>query len=231
MQRLHRRTILRGTGVALALPWLEAMRPAACAMGSNPDKPPVCFAGLFFPNGVRPDCWTPEQTGFEWTPPLQLEPLAPVKSDVSIVSGLWHQATENQGDGHYVKDAAWLTGRTIKKTTGVDLNSGGVSMDQVAAQTFGKSTPLPSLELGTEQVRSWIDAVVGYTRVYGAHIAWRKPTQPLAKEINPRLVFDRMTMIANGQKSGRSNRPLLDLVSEDAQRLSRSLGQNDRQRL
>jgi hypothetical protein len=104
-------------------------------------------------------------------------------------------------------------------------------MDQVASRTLGKYTPLPSLELGTEPVRSGIDAAVGYTRVYGAHIAWRTPTQPLAKEINPRLVFDRMTMIAGGKPVGRSNRPLLDRVGEDARRLSQTLGQHDRQRL
>jgi hypothetical protein len=191
---------------------------------------PVRLAALFWPNGVRQDRWTPEQTGRDWKLTPQLEPLGERQPDVSVISGLWHKAT-NTGDGHYVKDAAWLTGTTITKTTGVDLNSGGVSMDQVAARTLGKYTPLPSLELGTEPVRSGIDAAVGYTRVYGAHIAWRTPTQPLAKEINPRLVFDRMTTIASGKPTGRSNRPLLDRVGEDAKRLSQTLGHHDRQRL
>jgi hypothetical protein len=191
---------------------------------------PIRLAALFYPNGCRQDRWTPEQTGHNWKLTPQLEPLCERQADVSVVSGLWHQAT-NTGDGHYVKDAAWLTGTTITKTTGVDLNSGGVSMDQVAARTLGKHTPLASLELGTEAVRSGIDAAVGYTRVYGAHIAWRTPTQPLAKEINPRLVFDRMTMVAGGKPAGRSNRPLLDRVGEDARRLSQTLGAHDRQRL
>jgi hypothetical protein len=217
----------------LALPWLEAMQPklarAATAAGPSLDRP-VRLAALFFPNGVREDRWTPETIGPDWTPPTQLQPLAAVKSEVSVVSGLWHAAT-NTGDGHYVKDAAWLTGTTIRKTTGVDLNSGGVSMDQVAAATLGRITPLASLELGAEPVRSGVDAAVGYTRVYGAHIAWRQPTQPLAKEINPRLAFDRMTRIASGRPTGRSNRPLLDVVNDDARRLRLSLGQNDQRRL
>jgi hypothetical protein len=191
---------------------------------------PIRFAALFYPNGCRQDRWTPAQTGRDWELTPQLMPLGERKADVSVLSGLWHQAT-NTGDGHYVKDAAWLTGTTITKTTGVDLNSGGVSADQVAAQTLGKFTPLPSLELGAEPVRTGVDAVVGYTRVYGAHISWRQPTQPLAKEINPRLVFDRLTMVAGGKPDGRSNRPLLDRVNEDAKRLSQSLGQHDRQRL
>jgi hypothetical protein len=229
--RLTRRTVLRGAGAALALPWLEAMQSAfAGGLSTDPLARPIRIAALFYPNGCRQDRWTPEQTGREWQLTPQLEPLGERQADVSVVSGLWHQAT-NTGDGHYVKDAAWLTGTTITKTTGVDLNSGGVSMDQVAARTLGKYTPLPSLELGTEPVRSGIDAAVGYTRVYGAHIAWRTPTQPLAKEINPRLVFDRMTMIAGGKPAGRSNRPLLDRVGEDARRLSQTLGQHDRQRL
>ena len=232
MFQLDRRTVLRGAGVALALPLLEAMSPltAFAASSSSALAQPIRLAALFFPNGVRADKWTPAEVGESWATPAQLQPLENLKSNVSVVSGLWHQAT-NTGDGHYVKDAAWLTGRTITKTTGVDLNCGGVSMDQVAAQTLGKFTPLPSLELGTEQITSGVDGNVGYTRIYGCHIAWKQPTQPLAKEINPRLVFDRMTMVASGKPTGRSNRPILDLVKEDAARLSRKLGQNDRQRL
>lgn len=230
MKSLNRRTVLRGTGVALALPLLDAMSSRARAQSNDAAGKPVRFAALFFPNGVRQDCWTPKEVGFNWTPTTQLAPIASAKKDVSVVSGLWHQAADT-GGGHYVKDAGWLTGTTITKTTGVDLNSNGISMDQIAARTLGKHTPLPSLELGNERVRSGVDAVTGYTRVYGAHISWRKPTQPLAKEINPRLVFDRMTRLASGKQTGKSNRPILDLVMEDASRLRQRLGHSDRQRL
>lgn len=225
---INRRTVLRGAGVALALPWLEAMAGRSAAADS--ESPPVRTAAMFFPNGVRPDCWTPEQVGGEWDVPRQLAPLGDHKNDVSVLTGLWHQACDT-GDGHYVKDAAWLTGTTITKTTGVNLNSGGVSMDQVAAKAVGNATPLPSLELGIEPVRSGVDGVVGYTRVYGAHISWRTPTQPLSKEINPRLVFDRMTRIATTGSRERSNRPLLDLVNEDAKRLRDQLGRSDQRRM
>jgi len=229
---LPRRTVLRGTGAVLALPWLEAMgdQNTATVSESSPAEHPRRVAALFFPNGVREDCWTPETDGTDWELTRQLEPLSDLKSEVSVLSGLWHEATDT-GDGHYVKDAAWLTGTTIRKTTGVDLNSGGVSMDQLAARTLGKWTPLPSLELGTQPVRSGVDAVVGYTRVYGAHVSWRTPTQPLAKEINPRLVFERMTRIASGSPTQQNDRPLLDLVREDARRLSARLGQRDRHRV
>lgn len=233
-KRLSRRTVLRGTGVALALPWLEAMAPRTLLASSDRSPQsadhPVRVAALFFPNGVREDRWTPEQAGATWELTPQLQPLADHRQDVSVVSGTWHEAC-NTGDGHYVKDAAWLTGTTITKTTGVNLNSGGISMDQVAAKHLAKFTPLPSLELGVEPVRSGVDGVVGYTRVYGAHISWRTPTQPLAKEINPRLVFERMTRVAAGRPEGRSNRPLLDLVGEDAGRLRQRLGAADRHRM
>jgi hypothetical protein len=226
---ISRRTVLRGAGVALALPWLEAFQPRVARADHGSDHP-IRIGALFFPNGVREDRWTPEATGMDWELTPQLEPLGDFKRDVSLVSGLWHRACDT-GDGHYVKDAAWLTGTTITKTTGVNLNSGGVSMDQVAARAIGDRTPLPSLELGIEPVRSGVDGVVGYTRVYGAHISWRSPTQPLAKEISPKLVFERMTRVAAGRPSGRSNRPLLDLVGEDGKRLRAVLGQADRQRL
>lgn len=230
---LPRRTVLRGAGAMLALPWLEATGSAA-APDDRTDAAaaivPRRMAALFFPNGVREDCWTPEKEGTDWELTRQLQPLESLKSEVSVLTGLWHQATDT-GDGHYVKDAAWLTGTTIRKTTGVDLNSGGISVDQVAAKTLGQWTPLPSLELGIQPVRSGVDAVVGYTRVYGAHVSWRTPTQPLAKEINPRLVFDRMTRIASGSPAQQNDRPLLDLVREDANRLKQRLGDRDRHRL
>ncbi|MGL4513277.1 MAG: DUF1552 domain-containing protein [Lacipirellulaceae bacterium] len=228
--RLSRRTVLRGAGAALALPWLEAMAPRRALASASAPARPVRLAALFFPNGVRADKWTPAEVGDNWTPTEQLQPLAHLKSEVSVVSGLWHEAT-NTGDGHYVKDAAWLTGTTIRKTTGVDLNCGGVSMDQVAAQAFAHATPLPSLELGVQPVQSGVDAAVGYTRVYGSHIAWRSPTQPIAKEINPRHVFDRITSAAVGRSTDRANRAVLDVVADDAVRLRARLGRSDCRRL
>ena len=226
---IYRRTVLRGVGAVLALPWLEAFASKSARAGEATDQPKR-LAALFFPNGVREDCWTPEETGTNWQLTPQLQPLCGHEEDFSVISNLWHQACYT-GDGHYVKDAAWLTGTTITKTTGVNLNSGGISMDQVAAAVIGGQTPLPSLELGIEPVRSGVDGVVGYTRVYGAHIAWRTPTQPLAKEINPRLAFERMTRVAAGRPAGRTNRPLLDLVGEDGKRLRATLGRNDQRRL
>lgn len=233
-QPMSRRTMLRGTGVALALPWLEAMRAerllGAPDLSANPPAPPR-LAVLFMPNGVREDQWTPEKTGRDYELSDTLEPLSAFRDKLLVLTNLWNRNSQ-PGDGHYVKTAGILTGTTINKTVGVNLNCNGVSMDQVAAQHLGKETPLPSLELGTEPVQTGVDQVVGYTRVYGAHIAWRGPTKPLAKEINPRLAYQRLMRAGTqGEKSARQDRRLLDLVMEDARRLRGELGSLDRQRM
>lgn len=228
---ISRRTVLRGTGVALALPWLEAMRPQTAGAGqAAPAGPPVRFAALYMPNGIRADTWTPEQEGFGWQPSQTLQPLQELRDQVSVLTGLWHKAT-NTGDGHYVKTGGWLTGTTITKTAGVNLNSGGVSLDQLIAARLGDATPLPSMELGAEPVSKGVDGNVGYTRVYGAHIAWRSPTQPLAKEINPRLAFERMVRASSGGGAPHADRSLLDQVRQDAGQLRTRLGSSDRYRI
>lgn len=229
---LSRRTFLRGAGVALALPWLEAMRPAPLLRAAEGAAPaPVRLAVLFMPNGVHPDRWTPEGEGRDFRLSPILEPLAPFREDILVLTNLGHKACRT-GDGHYVKTAGLLTGTTIRKTVGVDLNCNGVSMDQLAARAAGRLTPLPSLELGTEPVQTGVDTVVGYTRVYGAHISWAGPTSPLAKEISPRLVYERL--FRAGRTDGdaaREDRSLLDLVLEDARKLRDRLGRDDRQRV
>ena len=196
-----------------------------------PSKAPVRMAVLFMPNGVPPKKWTPEGEGAEFKLSPILEPLAAHKKDILVLTQLWNKNSDS-GDGHYVKTAGLLTSTTINKTVGVDLNCNGVSMDQVAAQKIGHLTPLPSIELGIEPVAVGIDGVVGYTRVYGAHIAWRGPTSPLAKEINPRLAYERI--VRAGQQGGASlqaDRSVLDMVMEDAQELQGRLGANDRRRV
>lgn len=232
---LSRRTLLRGTGAALALPWLEAMLPSASAGpvdGQTSDRDtPVRLAALFVPNGVRQDRWTPKGEGrdFELSPTLQ--PLAPLKDRLLVLTNLWNQAS-NVGDGHYVKCSGFLTCTTINKSLGIDLNCNGRSVDQIAADHSESVTPLRSLELGIDPVSTGVDTNVGYTRVYGSHIAWNGPTRPLAKELNPQLVFDRLMRASRpaSQANGRNQR-LLDQVLDDARQLRDRLGASDRQRM
>jgi hypothetical protein len=219
----------------MGLPLLDVMRPArvlADAAAGGP-KLPVRMACLFFPNGVNQNTWTPKGTGkdFEWS--RALEPLAPLKDDVLVLTHLTNKATE-VGDGHYAKDAAWLTGSSIRRTTGDDLNAHGVSIDQIAARRIGHFTPLPSLELGVEPVTTGVDVNVGYTRLYGSHISWSTPTTPVAKEINPKLAFDRLFRSNAGQARGKGvadDRSVLDLVMDDARSLRSKVGLDDRRKL
>ena len=223
--------MLRGAGVSLGLPWLEAMIPSSALASSTVPKNPVRLAALYMPNGVNTKAWSPEGTGRDFKLSPTLEPLAAVKDRIVVLSNLWNAASKG-GDGHYVKEAAILTCTTIKKTPGADL-ANGVSMDQVAAQRSGQQTPLPSLELGVTPVAIGVDAVVGYTRVYGSHIAWSNPTTPLAREINPHSVYERLFRASStpAGNAAKMDTLLLDRVLGDAKRLRTEVGSADQLRL
>jgi len=238
---LPRRTFLRGAGAALSLPMLDAMRPVRSALGAesalDAATPPVRFAALYFPNGAWMKNWIPEKDGEAFELPFTLTPLEKVRSEVLVLSGL-DKANSRQGDGHYAKTANFLTGFPITKTTGSDVNVGGASLDQFAAQKIGRLTPLPSLELAIDPVISGIDSQVGFTRLYGSYISWRAADVPMAREINPRLAYQRLF----GAKDGRGlpvddpqarddARSLLDMALEDARRLRGRLGRDDQHKL
>jgi hypothetical protein len=217
--------LLRGAGVTLGLPWLEAMA------SSTVPKPPVRLAALYMPNGVNTAAWTPQGTGRDFTLSPTLQPLANLKDRIVVLTELWNEASKG-GDGHYVKEAAILTCTTIKKTPGADL-ANGISVDQVAAAGKGHETPMASLELGVTPVAIGVDAVVGYTRIYGSHIAWSSPTTPLAREINPRSAYERLYR-ASSSPAGNSVKMdslLLDRVLADAKRLRRQVSSADQLRL
>ena len=236
--QLSRRTMLKGVGVMMGLPVLEAMEPLTTLAASAKDsavagrKYPVRMAALYMPNGVNPNAWTPKGQGADFELSPILEPLAAHKSDILVLTELWNAAS-NTGDGHYVKTGGWLTGTTITRTTGSDLRSGNVSMDQLIAQRIGNFTPLPSLELGIEPVTTGVDVNVGFTRLYGSHISWSTPTTPVAKEINPQLAFDRIFRPAakNSRRDPAGQKSVLDLVLDDAKRLKSKVGAADQRKL
>ena len=231
---ISRRTLLKGVGVTMALPLLNAMAPVrSLAAGSTAPAKPVRFAALYMANGALMRDWTPKGAGrnFELSPTLA--PLADFKNDLLVLSQLWNAAT-NTGDGHYVKTGGWLTSTTITRTTGSNICAGNTSVDQVMAKHVGNQTPLASLELGIEPPSTGVDTNVGFTQLYGAHISWATPTSPLAKEINPKLAFDRLfrSTAAAGRRGGLDDdQSVLDLVAEDAKRLEQKLGYADRQKL
>lgn len=243
--RLPRRTFLRGVGVTLGLPMLQAMgkvlgaSPSAVAPATAAAavQAPVRMACLYFPNGVWESNWFPKQAGPDYNLPFALEPLAKHKQDFLVFSNL-DKKHSHQGDGHYAKTANYLTGLPVRKTPGKDISVGGISIDQLCAQQIGHLTPLPSLELGIDPVVSGIDSVVGYTRLYGCYISWRSPTTPVAREINPRLAYERLFGVIRrknntsaGQKEVPDKQALLDLILEDARTLRHRLGRDDQYKL
>ncbi|MEZ5400510.1 MAG: DUF1552 domain-containing protein [Bryobacteraceae bacterium] len=190
---VSRRTMLRGAGVAMSLPWLESIAAGAPAKGAERlAAPPLRLACLFVPNGVRPDHWTPPGDGedFEITP--HLKPLEALKSDFILLENLWNKNTVGR-NGHWPKVPAWLSGGFVERTTGGDLDSGGTTIDQLLARKVGHETPLPSLELGCDPPRTGIDtAGGGFPRALGSFLSWADPKTPVPKEIVPQLAFDRL---------------------------------------
>jgi hypothetical protein len=192
---------------------------------------PTRLGILFMPNGVRENEWTPTGEGTNFKFSKTLKPLSAFKEQLLIPTNLWNRAAD-VGDGHYVKTSGFLTCQTIAKSLGYDLNSNGTSMDQVAAKGIANQTPLPSLELAISPVSIGVDRNVGYTRVYGSHIAWSRPTRPLAREINPRLVFERLFRLSNpNAKDTQNDSLLLDRVLGDAKQLKRQIGRDDQSRI
>ena len=231
-RELTRRTFLRGAGAALGLPLLEGMAPAR-AFGAAQASPPVRMSCIYFPNGMWEKDWNPAAAGADYELPLALQPLAPHKADVLVITGL-DKKNSHRGDGHYAKTANYLTGLPVYQTTGKDLSVGQASIDQYCAGRIGHLTPLPSLELGIDPVISGIDSNVGFTRLYGSHISWRTATTPVARESSPRLAWQRLfgmnravALDPVAARKQEDDRKLLDLVLEDAQSLRGRLGRDD----
>jgi hypothetical protein len=235
---LSRRTVLRGLGAAVALPWLEAMGPlASWAAGAKPGAAaPNRLAFLYVPNGKNMADWTPASTGPLGELPAILQPLAEFKNDFSILTGLAADGARAHGDGggdHARALASFLTGCHPRKTDGTDIRN-GISVDQIAAARLGEQTRLASLELGTESGAMAGNCDSGYSCVYSSTMSWKSATTPLPKEVNPKLVFERLFGTgAAGDRARRDARrkSVLDFVRQDTQDLNRSVSRNDRRKL
>ena len=173
---LPRRTFLRGVGTAVALPFLDAMTPAFAAPSAGVTR--VAF--VYTANGVIMQDWTPAQEGAGFAFTKTLKPVEPFRDQLLVVSGLAHRNGEALGDGpgdHARAGASWLTGVHPKKTQGADIRN-GMSVDQMLALAIGRSTPLPSLELGLQDVRMVGGCDSGYSCAYSNTISWSSPTCP-----------------------------------------------------
>jgi hypothetical protein len=239
-KHLPRRTFLRGMGVTMALPFLDSMVPAQTPLAKTAANPKVRLAYCYIPHGAVMSNWTPvaEGAGFEF--PRTLKPLEPFRDQVVVVSNLAHKLAGAQGPGdsggdHGRSPSVFLNGVHPKRTEGEDVRA-GTTVDQMAALAIGQDTPLPSLELATEDMTGLIGACdVGFSCTYTNTISWRTPTTPLPMEINPRVVFDRL--FGDGSSAAerlariQREKSILDAITSQVSRLQRGLGPNDRNRV
>jgi hypothetical protein len=229
---LPRRTFLQGVGAAIGLPFLEAMIPAFKASAAS--QPVRRFGAIYVPHGKMMKEWTPTTVGANFEFPTILKPLEPFRSQLTVVSSLSGPPIVANG-GHAVAPSGYLSGHSPKQTEGEDIFA-ATTIDQVIAKAIGQDTPLPSLELATEDFSTSLGACdTGYSCVYMNTISWAGPTSPLPMETNPRAAFERL-FGKPGSPARRlarlqENRSILDSVSESVGRLRQTLGGRDQARL
>src|SRR5579863_2661298 len=232
---LARRTILRGLGAAASLPLLDAMFPALTPLAKAAAAPSLRFGAVYFPNGAIMPQFTPKTFGsdFDFTPILK--PFEPYKDGLVVVTNLTRSHPGSQVGDHAVSAAGFLTGVWPKRTEAEDVLA-NTSIDQIVAQKIGQDTPLPSLEVATEDFTGYVGGCSpGFSCAYLNTVCWSTPTTPLPMEINPRAVFERMFGQAGtaSQRQARieKERSILDSVVEEANGIGHGLGTRDRTRL
>ncbi len=232
-----RRQILKGLGATIALPFMQSLVPKGI-MASNLrefSQRPQRFACLFMPNGVRPDKWSPTQIGTDFTLSPILSPLHRVKNKILVVGGLSNKHSFKTVEGHYTKTANFLTSLKVARTVDSDVDAGGISLDQLMANHIGGRTMFPSLQYGLDRMRSGVCKSTGITKLYGSSISWETGKQPCSREIDPRMAFDRMFRNYVPGKTPLPDDPdkqsVLDIVQEDAKRMEKRMGIEDRNKL
>src|SRR3954449_4899447 len=249
-KHVSRRAVLKGMGVTMALPLLDAMIPARTvfaktAAGASASKQRLVCMEMVHGNagstaiGVKKNLFAPAQVGrdFEWSPTL--EPLAPFREYVTIVSNTdVHNAEAftlpEIGGDHFRSSAVFLTQSHPKQTEGNDVFA-GTSLDQLYAQQFGQDTPIPSMQLSIENVDQAGGCTYGYSCIYTDTISWASPKQPLPMVRDPRVVFDQLFGVGatpeERLQSLKADRTILDWITTQVGQLKRDLGAGDRARL
>src|SRR5580698_11126356 len=225
---LSRRTILRGVGTALSLPLLDAMFPALTPAAKAAANPGQRFGVVYFPNGAIIPQFTPKTTGADFAFTPILKPFEPFKSNLTVVTNLTRSHPGSQVGDHAVSCAGFLTGVWPKRTEAEDVLA-NTSIDQVVAQRIGQDTPLPSIELATEDFSGYVGGCSpGFSCSYMNTLCWSSPKTPLPMETNPRAVFERLfgepgTAVQQHARLER-RRSILDSLAEDTKELERTLG-------
>jgi hypothetical protein len=238
-KHIPRRALLKGAGVALGLPLLDAMFPAATALAQARAAPPRRFFAGFVPHGAAPGYWVPEKEGaLPAALPFIWKPLEPFRSSLTILTGLHATSSEpppgETGADHWVA-AAFLCADKPKKTAGADVRAGH-TIDQIIAEKIGGETLLPSVEMSVEDPGSGSsNCGEGYSCVYTNTISWASPTTPLPMELNPQVVFERMFGSGStpAQRVARRerNQSILDSINDKTRGLRTEISVPDRSRL
>jgi len=236
---LSRRQVLRGLGSMISLPLLESFGARAFA-ATKPAAKPIRAAWMYIPNGVNVEQWMPTGEGVNYQLSPSLKQIEQHRNDFMVVSGLMQDFARSHGNGggdHARATATFLTGCMPKKTAGADIHL-GISVDQIAAQKIGHLTRLPSLELSTDGQRSSGKCDSGYSCAYQFNLAWKNETMPMAPEMDPRLVFERMfglgATAGKGPEAARAKRmqkSILDTVLDEAKSLQGKVDAGDRRKL
>jgi hypothetical protein len=226
-KHISRRTVLRGAGYAMSLPFLDAMVPAATALAQTAAAPRPRMGFFYLPHGAIMEKWTPATTGTEFELPYILEPFTPYKEHMTIVSGLDNPAAN--GVVHAVTPGTWLSCVAPRRS---HAPLGGVTVDQIAAQHIGQSNPLPSLECAVEESGGSNACDGTYGCSFGNTISLRTPTTPLPMEYDPRKIFERLfgrgATVEERAEISKDFTSILDMVSEEAKSLDRNLAAEDR---
>jgi hypothetical protein len=233
---ISRRTVLRGMGTAVALPLLDAMIPALAPGAAA--APVRRFGVVYHPNGVIYDKWLPAGAGanFEFSPTLK--GLEPFKNQLIVITGLFSDQAEANGDGggdHSRACGSYLTGVHVKKSDSNVENA--VSMDQIAAKTFERETQLSSLQMTADENSLLGSCDLGYSCAYSSTLSWLTPTLPLMAENNPRVLFERMFGSSDSTDARvraarlQQDKSLLDSVNERVNQLQRKLGAADNRKV
>ncbi|MBM3736614.1 MAG: DUF1552 domain-containing protein [Acidobacteria bacterium] len=222
---ISRRTVLRGAGAAVALPWLESMAGASTRI--EPASAPKRLVCLFHPNGVYPPAWDPKGSGRDYELSPILSPLEHLKSEFTVVSNLGTDAR-----GHVAATTAFLTGTPmqIRADEASLVPRMGISLDQAVAQKIGPETKLRSMELGTEPPRAGGENALPIS--FASTVSWAGPSQKVDPEISPAAAFDRMFGDpAAARQRALQDRSLLDRVAADSRRLMNRVSSNDKRKL
>src|SRR5262245_24949431 len=238
-KQISRRTLLKGAGVTLALPLLDAMVPAATALAQTAANPKPRFYAGFVPHGASQGYWVPKNEGkLEGELPFNWKPLEPFRNQTVIFSGLHSRSAEPPpgvtGADHWVA-AAFLCANKPKKTAGADVYA-GTTIDQIIARKIGGDTLLPSMQLAVEDPgANSSNCGEGYSCTYTNTISWSSPTQPQPMELNPQVVFERMfgdgSTVEERVERRKRDRSILDSLRGSLSRLSRDSSPSDRSRL